>query len=185
MAGGPVGGGFDQNIPLIYILLSSSLFSLRSLYYLPLLPPSTFKKKIEEKKERRKRREAEDRAKNAQQPILNRTSIKSPAPPTRFVVWAGVEKSGGPGGGPVDGPSTSHPKKSRDRRTRRRAHTRRQRPAKLIKLAAPLPAPISLCTHSIVFWGCLEACFLVCFSRVSAIFFWRAFTARDLGHWLS
>ena len=45
----------------------------------------------------------------------------------------------------MDDPSTPHPKKSRDRRTRRRAHTRRQRP--LIKLAAPLQRP-SPCAHT-------------------------------------
>ena len=68
-----VGGGFDQNIPIIYNPISSSLS--RSFSILP-FSPSTFhlKKKKEEKKERRKRREAEHELK------MSATCTRSSAP---------------------------------------------------------------------------------------------------------
>ena len=44
----------------------------------------------------------------------------------------------------LTGPSTSHPKKSRDRRTRRRAHTRRQRPEKLKKEKEAKPGGLKM-----------------------------------------
>ena len=133
----------------LYIIPFPLLFLTPSLYYLPLFSHSALKRK--RRKEIKKKREQKPKIGQKRLTADSKSiphKIARPPHPFWCLGWGRkVGKSAGSGGGAVDGPSTSHPQNYATAATHRRAHTRRQRPAKLIKLAAPLQRP-SPCAHT-------------------------------------